>query len=81
MVTALMLFTACRATAMLLLWGRPKLTPLMHTSHCCAGFSLSRALQIGLPAHVAAIEEVSEYASKVSSEDTSNCNQSIASCS
>uniref|UniRef100_A0A383V949 AAA+ ATPase domain-containing protein n=1 Tax=Tetradesmus obliquus TaxID=3088 RepID=A0A383V949_TETOB len=29
-----------------------------------AGFSLSRALQIGLPAHVASIEEVSEYASK-----------------
>lgn len=33
---------------------------------CCAtGFSLSRALQLGLPDHVAAIEEVSEYASKV----------------
>lgn len=30
-----------------------------------AAFSLSRALQLGLPAHVAAIEEVSEYASKV----------------
>jgi len=30
-----------------------------------AGFSLSRALQLDLPAHIAAIEEVSEYASKV----------------
>jgi hypothetical protein len=30
-----------------------------------AAFSLSRALQLGLPSHVAAIEEVSEYASKV----------------
>ncbi|KAG1667278.1 hypothetical protein FOA52_012567 [Chlamydomonas sp. UWO 241] len=29
-----------------------------------AGFSLSRALQLGLPAHMAAIEEVSEFASK-----------------
>jgi hypothetical protein len=38
----------------------------VYCCHCCAGFSLSRALQIGLPAHVAAIEEVSEYASKVS---------------
>lgn len=33
--------------------------------NACAAFSLSRALQLGLPAHVAAIEEVSEYASKV----------------
>lgn len=31
----------------------------------CAAFSLSCALQLGLPVHVAAIEEVSEYASKV----------------
>jgi hypothetical protein len=30
-----------------------------------AAFSLSRALQLGLPAHLSAIEEVSEYASKV----------------
>ncbi len=29
-----------------------------------AGFSLSRALQLGLPKHLAAIEEVAEYASK-----------------
>lgn len=33
-----------------------------------AGFSLSRALQLGLPALVAGIEEVSEYASKVRAE-------------
>lgn len=33
-----------------------------------AAFSLNRALQINLPAYVAAIEEVSEYASKVGSD-------------
>jgi hypothetical protein len=31
----------------------------------CAGFSLNRALQLGLPQHLPVIEEVSEYASKV----------------
>jgi hypothetical protein len=39
---------------------------LVRAVHSYAGFSLSRALQIGLPAHVASIGEVSEYASKVS---------------
>ncbi len=29
-----------------------------------AGFSVSRALQLGLPKHLPAIEEVAEYASK-----------------
>jgi hypothetical protein len=38
---------------------------VMRLPACAAAFSLSRALQLGLPAHVAAIEEVSEYASKV----------------
>lgn len=42
------------------------------TADSAAGFSLSRALQIGLPAQVAAIEEVSDYASKVSSR-TKSC--------